>query len=645
MLNGLTCSNSPGSTVQVPRSSLHPADLSKCIPREIWQKHTREEPHAPVCRLTLPPIIRHGLYLDDSFSLAERDLVLLRCIVAAPAHCKSHCHPQISVRALRTRTMQLQWSPRLEVLDLVLARLGEAAAVEEGEEELPQVLAPVPAQVHPLVRSIRRSWLAGGTVKQPLRTWLPDTPGNNPFFAPFPPTPDHHPSSTCSISSISSPSTSSISFSSVACKRYTQCHSGVGGLREYITSYSYRTIAHNPLPFLGAPAEVGAGGGGGGGGINSGSGSCRLSATIPGTGAGGGGGGGGYEFSVRKKKRRQISQYDAREGEVRLPVPVPVLVLVHFRVQAGAEGADESLRVVAVVAGPEGQAMEQCRLALNSDVRNGLYLIPIILFLLVLRSQCRDTDSSGDPCPNSQANCSRCFPLRCRDSGGGRFEAGSFATVFLFSSLLFRQCLPLAPGHTGPLNRWFDLLLLLLFLQSFLCAFLKRINESLGFGKLDWFPVRSHRSDTIFLDRLRRSDNWLWPFPYGLREELVWTSRCGWEVVYTDSRSRRCRPSGSWEGWCWTWFKWCWCWFPIIVWSRGRLNRRWCGILGLESGGCRLGPLLANPWRPSNSRMWWWWGFDRSFLSDSIYIDFSDWGVICSHRPNRFKLTGGLLMD
>ena len=70
--------------------------------------------------------------------------------------------------------MQLQWSPGLEVLDLVLARLGEVAAVAavaaEGEEGLPQVLAQVPALAHPLVRSIRRSWLVGRTVKKPPRT-------------------------------------------------------------------------------------------------------------------------------------------------------------------------------------------------------------------------------------------------------------------------------------------------------------------------------------------------------------------------------------------------------------------------------------------------------------------------------------------
>ena len=149
----------------------------------------------------------------------------------------------------------------------------------------------------------------------------------------------------------------------------------------------------------------------------------------------------------------------------------------------------------------------QCRLALNWDIRSGLYRIPISLFIFILRSKCRDADASGNPWPNSQADCSRRFPLRRRDRGGGRFEAGSLATIFLFFSLLLRQCLPLAPGHTCPLNRWLDLQML--FLQSFLCAFLKRINEFPRFGKLDWFPVRSHRSDTIFLDRFRRSDNWL----------------------------------------------------------------------------------------------------------------------------------------
>ena len=68
---------------------------------------------------------------------------------------------------LRTHTEQLQKSPGLEVLDLVLARQAEAeVAVEEGEG-LPQVLAPAP--VRPLVRLIRRSWLVGEALEQPLK--------------------------------------------------------------------------------------------------------------------------------------------------------------------------------------------------------------------------------------------------------------------------------------------------------------------------------------------------------------------------------------------------------------------------------------------------------------------------------------------
>ena len=46
-----------------------------------------------------------------------------------------------------------------------------------------------------------------------------DVPGNNPIFAPPCPTPLHHPSSTSSICSITSPSTRLISLSSVACRR------------------------------------------------------------------------------------------------------------------------------------------------------------------------------------------------------------------------------------------------------------------------------------------------------------------------------------------------------------------------------------------------------------------------------------------
>ena len=42
-----------------------------------------------------------------------------------------------------------------------------------------------------------------------------------------------------------------------------------------------------------------------------------------------------------------------------------------------------------------------------------------------------------------------------------------------------------------------------------MCAFLERIDESLGFGKLNWFPVRSNRPDTILLSRFGRSGDLL----------------------------------------------------------------------------------------------------------------------------------------
>ena len=92
-------------------------------------------------------------------------------------------------------------------------------------------------------------------------------------------------------------------------RHVSQNTSRTGNQRDCNTSYSYRTIAHNPLPLFGLPAEAGTGGGGGGGGMKSGSGSRMLSAAISGTGAGGGGGGGGgggYIHTVRNKTRLEI---------------------------------------------------------------------------------------------------------------------------------------------------------------------------------------------------------------------------------------------------------------------------------------------------------------------------------------------------
>ena len=120
----------------------------------------------------------------------------------------------------------------------------------------------------------------------------------------------------------------------------------------------------------------------------------------------------------------------------------------------------------------------------------------------------------------------------------------------------------------------------------------------------------------------------------------MWKGSC-----YTDSRSRRCRPSSSWKGWCRSQFNWRWRWLPIIIWSRGGLNRRWRGILGLESASYRLRPLLTDPWRPSSSRPRGLRGFDRSFVPESVYVDLADWSITCSHRPNRFKLASGFLMN
>ena len=53
-------------------------------------------------------------------------------------------------------------------------------------------------------------------------------PGNNPVFVPLAPTPDHHPSSNFSISSINSPSTRGISFSSDACEELSQSSDRLG---------------------------------------------------------------------------------------------------------------------------------------------------------------------------------------------------------------------------------------------------------------------------------------------------------------------------------------------------------------------------------------------------------------------------------
>ena len=110
---------------------------------------------------------------------------------------------------------------------------------------------------------------------------------------------------------------------------------------------------------------------------------------------------------------------------------------------------------------PEEQATRQCQLILNCNTRDKSYRVPISLllwFFLILLGERRDANTGG----NSKANCGWCLPLRRRGSGRGWFEAGSFATCFLFFSLLLRQCLPFAPCQTSPLNWRLGLLLLIL---------------------------------------------------------------------------------------------------------------------------------------------------------------------------------------
>jgi hypothetical protein len=127
--------------------------------------------------------------------------------------------------------------------------------------------------------------------------------------------------------------------------------------------------------------------------------------------------------------------------------------------------------------------------------------------------------------------------------------------------------------------------------------------------------------------------------------------------VHADRRGGGCRPSDIRKGWTWCRFNRCWRWVPVIVGSRGSLNRRWWGILGLKSSSrwtrpllsdpwrLRPRPLLPDPWRLSRSRLWLCWGFDSSFPPESVYIDFADWGVTRSHWADRLGLTGGFLMN
>ena len=53
-----------------------------------WGEVYREKPQMTFCRLTLPSIIREDFNLNNAITLAEGDLVLLHCIVAAVARRK-----------------------------------------------------------------------------------------------------------------------------------------------------------------------------------------------------------------------------------------------------------------------------------------------------------------------------------------------------------------------------------------------------------------------------------------------------------------------------------------------------------------------------------------------------------------------------
>ena len=82
--------------------------LRALLSDSLGNKRTREESHTPISCLSLPPILRHGLDLDDPFSLAEGDLVLFCRIIATMAHRKSLWSSRVDMQKIRTHTVQLR---------------------------------------------------------------------------------------------------------------------------------------------------------------------------------------------------------------------------------------------------------------------------------------------------------------------------------------------------------------------------------------------------------------------------------------------------------------------------------------------------------------------------------------------------------